>query len=100
MSTNLLLLTDSYKIAHHLQYPPNTTQVLSYFESRGGKFPKTVFFGLQYILKKWLVGQVVTREMIDEASAFFEKHFGTKDVFNKSGWECILEKHNGKLPLR
>ena len=55
-SPNLLLLTDSYKISHHKQYPPHTQQVFSYFESRGGEFPYTVFFGLQYLLKKYLRG--------------------------------------------
>ena len=39
------------QITHHRQYPPNTTKVYSYFESRGGKFPATVFFGLQYLVK-------------------------------------------------
>ncbi len=72
---NLLLLADSYKVvhtatrahcalcsplhvhdvcaqvSHHLQYPPGTTLVHSYFESRGGLFSETVAFGLQYILK-------------------------------------------------
>lgn len=35
---NIILLTDSYKVSHHIQYPPKTTKVYSYFESRGGKF--------------------------------------------------------------
>ena len=48
---NTLFLADGYKISHHLQYPPGTTTIFSYFESRGGKWDKTVFFGLQYILK-------------------------------------------------
>ena len=39
------------QVTHHLQYPPGTQTVYSYFESRGGKFPETVFFGLQYIIK-------------------------------------------------
>ena len=34
---NILLLTDSYKVSHHVQYPPNTTKIYSYFESRGGE---------------------------------------------------------------
>ena len=33
---NLLLLTDSYKLSHHVQYPPRTENVYSYFESRVG----------------------------------------------------------------
>ena len=39
------------QVTHHLQYPPNAEVVYSYFESRGGKFPETVVFGLQYIIK-------------------------------------------------
>jgi nicotinamide phosphoribosyltransferase len=43
---NLLLMTDSYKVTHHSMYPPGTSKIVSYFESRGGKFESTVFFGL------------------------------------------------------
>ncbi|XP_012942330.1 nicotinamide phosphoribosyltransferase [Aplysia californica] len=96
---SVLLIADSYKVTHHRQYPPNTSIVYSYFESRGGKFPATCFFGLQYILKRWLVGQVVTREKIEEAREIFQLHFG-QNVFNEEGWNYILEHHNGYLPLR
>lgn len=96
---NTLFLCDSYKVTHHLQYPPNTTTIFSYFESRGGKWDKTVFFGLQYILKKYLCGVVITRKMIDEAEVFFTEHFGS-NIFNKAGWDYILAKHGGKLPVR
>ncbi|KAK2168323.1 hypothetical protein LSH36_18g10059 [Paralvinella palmiformis] len=96
---NILLVTDSYKVTHHYQYPPNTTHVYSYFESRGGKFEETVFFGLQYIIKRWLVGPVVTAEKIAEAKEIFHQHFGA-DYFNEAGWKYILEKHGGHLPMR
>ena len=90
-SENLILMTDSYKVTHHLQYPANTTGVSSYFESRGGKFEYTVFFGLQYFLKRYLQGQVVTAEKIKKAKGFLEKHFGRKDIFNEAGWQYIVE---------
>ncbi|XP_074644993.1 nicotinamide phosphoribosyltransferase-like [Tubulanus polymorphus] len=96
---NLLLLTDSYKVTHHLQYPPGTSHVFSYFECRGGKFPETVFFGLQYLLKRYLVGPVVTKENIEEAKEHYNLHFG-QNVFNEEGWNYILEKHGGHLPIR
>ncbi|KAK3600703.1 hypothetical protein CHS0354_011383 [Potamilus streckersoni] len=98
-SDNILLITDSYKVTHHFQYPENTTVVYSYFESRGGKFPSTVFFGLQYILKRWLIGPVVTKEKIQEAKELYSLHFGN-DYFNEEGWNYILEHHKGYLPLR
>jgi nicotinamide phosphoribosyltransferase len=97
---NLILMTDSYKVTHHKQYPPNTQIVQSYFESRGGAFDETVLFGLQYYLKRYLSGVVVTRENIDEAEAIFTPHFfGDSSLFHRAGWEYILDKHNGRLPI-
>jgi nicotinamide phosphoribosyltransferase len=95
---NFLFLADSYKVSHHLQYPPGTETVFSYFESRGGKWDETLFFGLQYILKKHLVGAVVTQQMVEEADSFYREHFGA-DIFNRAGWEHIVTVHGGRLPL-
>ncbi|CAJ0937280.1 unnamed protein product, partial [Mesorhabditis belari] len=96
---NVLSLADSYKITHHSQYPEGTSYVYSYFECRGGKFPEVCFFGLQYIIKRWLDGEVVTRKMVLEAKDFYKDHFGS-DYFNEEGWLYIVEKHDGRLPLR
>jgi len=79
-----------FQATHHLQYPPNTSVIYSYFESRGGKFDKVLFFGLQYILKRWLVGSVVTQKNIDEAKDIFRTHYGY-DFFNADGWKYIVE---------
>lgn len=96
---NILLLTDSYKATHWKQYPKGTTKVYSYLESRkGGKFAKTTFFGLQYFLKRYLEGKVVTQSKIDEAQEFFDKHLGP-GLFNRAGWQHILDKHDGRLPV-
>jgi nicotinamide phosphoribosyltransferase len=98
-SDNILLMTDSYKVSHFVQYPPKTELVYSYFESRGGKFPEVLFFGLQYIIKRYFVGKVVTAEKIREAEAYFELHFGSTRNFNRAGWEYILDKYDGHLPI-
>lgn len=99
MLGSILFDTDSYKYTHHVQYPPKTQYVHSYLESRGGQWKETVFFGLQYILQRYLVGQVVTKEGIDQAEALVNLHIGP-GVFNRKGWEHILRKHGGKLPVR
>lgn len=93
---NIILNTDSYKASHWLQYPPNTTSVLSYIEARGGEYPEAVFFGLQMFLKKYL-SKPITQEMIDEAGPILKAH---GEPFNKEGWEHILKEHNGYLPIR
>ena len=97
---NICWLTDSYKVSHFKQYPPGTKYVYWSFDSqRGSVPPRRVFFGLKYCLKKSLAGQVVTAEKIDKAERLFNKHFGGK-VFNRAGWEHILNVHGGRLPLR
>jgi len=97
-TNNFILKTDSYKLSHWLQYPSGMQKVYSYLESRGGKYPATLFFGLQYFLKQ-LEGVVVTMEDVEEADAFAKAHFGS-DIFNKKGWEYIVKNHGGKLPIR
>lgn len=97
---NIILLTDSYKPSHWKQYPGETSNVYAFFESRGGEFPEIVFFGLQYLLKRYLAGRVVTDEGIAEAAELLGAHIGTKSVFNEAGWRRILERHDGRLPIR
>jgi nicotinamide phosphoribosyltransferase len=96
MRYNLILDVDSYKASHWLQYPPHTTGMYSYLESRGGKYPVTVFFGLQYILKQYLA-KPVEPWMVDEAATFFAAH-GVP--FNREGWRYIAEDLKGRLPIR
>jgi len=96
---NILMLTDSYKPTHWKQYPKGTSKVRSYLESRGGKFDNTMFYGLQYFIKQYLTGKVVTLEKITKAKKFYDAHLGPGH-FNLSGWMHILEKHDGRLPVR
>jgi nicotinamide phosphoribosyltransferase len=99
-NNNIMLLTDGYKPSQWKQYVSDMKNMYSYFESRtGATYPYTVFFGLQPILEKYLTGRVVTRDRIEEAENFYKSYFGRDDVFNKQGWEYILEKHAGRLPI-
>jgi nicotinamide phosphoribosyltransferase len=96
---NLILMTDSYKLSHYRQYPPGSQKVYSYMEARkNAEFPHTVFFGLQYYIKKYLCGTPVTKEKIDAAELLVNQHMGP-GLFNKQGWLRLLEKHNGALPI-
>jgi len=101
--SNILMLTDSYKVTHHLQYPPGTTIIYSYFECRGGLFRDVCFFGLQYFLKRYLTGRVVTPAKIKQAEEYFKSHFpayaDNPKLFNRASWEYIVKEHGGKLPI-
>lgn len=93
---NLILRTDSYKASHWVQYPPKTEGYFGYIESRGGEFDKTLFFGLQIFLKRYL-SEPINQEMIDEATDFFARH---GEPFNKEGWEYILKTYDGYIPVK
>jgi len=92
-------MSDSYKATHWKQYPKGTTKVYSYLESRGGKFNNTLFYGLQYFIKKYLAGQVVTEDKIQRAKKLWDAHLGP-GLFNEAGWRHILTVHGGKLPIK
>lgn len=92
---NPILNTDSYKLSHYLQYPKEVKFINSYIESRGGRWNRVIFYGLQAFLKAYL-SQKITAEDIKEAKEFAAPH-GLP--FNEKGWEYILKEHGGALPL-
>ncbi|NRA88078.1 MAG: nicotinate phosphoribosyltransferase [Rhizobiales bacterium] len=92
---NFILAADSYKTSHYKQYPPETKIVSSYIESRGGDHPRVLFFGLQMFIEKYLMNPISQAD-IAEAEDIITMH-GLP--FNREGWQYILDKHEGYLPL-
>ena len=92
---NLILNSDSYKTSHWLQYPPGSEYMSSYVEARSGDYD-VVFFGLQAFIKEYLQAPITTAH-IDEAELVIKAH-GLP--FNRAGWEHLIEKHDGRLPIR
>lgn len=95
LAKSILVNTDSYKVSMFKQYPVGTTGVYSYIEARGGQYDQTVFFGLQAFIKEYLLDPI-TQEDIDFAAKLYAIH---GEPFNREGWEYILKKHSGYLPL-
>lgn len=96
MQTSILLDVDSYKVSMWKQYPPGTEYVYSYIESRGGRYDKTLFFGLQAFIREKL-SVPITLEEIKFADKFWTAH---GEPFNREGWEYIFYNHNGILPVK
>ena len=92
---SILLNTDSYKASMFKQYPPGTTKVWSYIESRGGIWDETVFFGLQAFIKEYLA-RPITKADVDEAKEVWEAH---GEPFNYEGWMYIVDNYEGMLPI-
>jgi nicotinamide phosphoribosyltransferase len=95
LAKNIILNTDSYKVSMFKQYPAGTTGVYSYIESRGGRYDRTVFFGLQAFIKEYLL-EPITQADIDIADEILTAH---GEPFNRAGWQYILDQHKGFLPV-
>lgn len=67
-------------------------------ESRGGDFKETKFFGLFYIIEKYLREVEFSSEDILAANSFYKSH-GVP--FNLSGWSSLYTKYpQGRLPIK
>ena len=97
MMDNFILRADSYKYSHRNLYPPGTTNLYSYFESRGGVYPSTMFVGLQYYLMEYMTGNVFDQDDVKEAADFITRH---GEPFDSDGWNHLWRIHGGSLPLR
>jgi len=92
---NPILNSDSYKCSQWVQYPPDTRNVFSYVESRGGKYPKTLWVGMQILLKSYL-SRRVTQADIEQAEFILALH---GEPFNRAGWQYIVDEYDGCLPI-
>ncbi len=92
---NSIIDVDSYKIGHYAQYPFKTRQINSYIEARKGKYPNSqiCFFGLQAFLKSL---KPITSDDLEEMQELAEPFGGG---VNENGWDRILTKHGGNLPI-
>lgn len=95
---NPILWTDGYKISHWLQYRPGTTKIFSYWMSRGGKFDYTIPLGMQWLIRTRLL-RPITQENIDEAVDILEQYFQDDKLFNREGFEIILNEYGGHWPV-
>lgn len=92
---SLILNTDGYKPSQYPQYPPNTTSIFSYVESRGGDYDYTEVLGMQMFLKEYL-SKPITQDDIEQADAFLT---AAGAPFNREGWQYILDTYDGYMPV-
>ena len=94
---SIIITGDSYKDTHWLQDPAKTEYKRGYICARESKYPETMMFGMQYIMNQ--LCKPLTREDVEYAHELHKSHFGT-DYFYYEGWMGIVDKFDGRLPLR
>lgn len=98
LGENPILMADMYKASHAGQIPEDTSLIVSFFEARtGAELPHVVNFGLQILLNE-IAAIRITQEHVDEAAQFFAQTFNAKDIFNRAGWQAIVDG-GGHLPV-
>lgn len=96
---NFILMSDYYKYTHHLAESPDVVKKFAYLEARGGYSFDTLFYGLQMVIKDHFEGVRVEQWMIDDADDYMFDVFGTREYFNRTGWQRIIDEFGGKLPI-
>lgn len=98
LNKNIITDTDAYKIVHWKAVKPGLTKQYTYGESRiGSHYPFVSWIGLTMIVQDHFL-QKVTDEMIEEAEELAYLTFGTKEYFNKKGWQRVRDL--GYLPMK
>lgn len=103
LAPNIIFFADLYKDTHWLQLPDGAHSIAAYIESRGTEYPEigyTRFFGIQGFLLDYFEGAVVTQADVEEAAEVIGEAFNTHKYFNRKGWETIVNKYGGKLPIK
>lgn len=107
MITPPITSIDGYKVDHRRQYPDGTQVVFSNLtarKTRRSNCEGTVFFGLQYFIKRFLIEEW-NREFflrpVEQVVAEFEKRINNYLGPNKVGTQHIAELHQlGYLPIQ
>ena len=102
LTNNIIFTFDSYKDTQPQMMQQNTEYSYSYLSSRiGAQYDYSISFGSKYIQKKWLEGEVVTRQKIDDAEPVLEEHFKLSGkVWERSRWDYIVDHCGGRLPIQ
>jgi len=95
---NICRATDAYKPTQVGLDPTGVQYIEEYTTARGGLFDFVQWFGLQYTLKEYLEGKVLTQKKIDYADKQCMKNYGIP-YFRKDLWEYILKEHDGVIPI-
>jgi len=92
---------DGYKGSHKPLYPDGAKRMVSYIESRGGKYDRVLWFGLQLLIKEHF-SQQLTHAHVDNLIAF-EKEYTvggnvTKDL--EIALRTVVDEYNGWYPIK
>lgn len=98
--------TDGYKVDHRRQYPNGTTQVVSNLTPRKSRKPeidKVIFFGLQYVILKYLINDFNTnffQQPVDKVADMYARRINNYLGPNDVGVQHIRDLHAlGYLPV-
>ena len=92
--------TDSYKLTHIPQYIKGADKMISYFESRGGKFNRVMNFGVQMLVKEYFLQPLTKKQaynMIEWATEHMNGNM-VKDL--ELALNKVVNELDGRMPIR
>lgn len=92
--------TDSYKLSHIPQYPKGADMMVSYIESRGGMYDKVMNYGMQLLVKEYLL-QRLTNKQVKSMIKWAKKHlYGNMTDDLEIALNAVVNELGGRLPIR
>ena len=92
--------TDGYKLTHIPQYIKGADKMISYFESRGSKFNRVMNFGVQMLVKEYMLQRLTAKQaynMIEWATEHMNGNM-VKDL--EIALNKVVNELDGRLPIR
>ena len=92
----ILCWVDGYKLSHYNQFPPKTTKLFYYYESRGGAFEN-----IPLAFQEFYIGSLtekITHKDIVSMEELYKKNYPSLP-FYRDGWNFIATWGKGKLPI-
>lgn len=91
---------DGYKGTHAPLYPKGSKRMVSYIESRGGKYDKVMFFGIQMLVKEHFM-QKLTHTHVDNIIAFESVYLMGADIEAlELALRTVVDEYDGIAPIQ
>lgn len=103
MNLNPMILRDFYKLSHARFFPKGTTRIYSNFCARGTRthLNKTIFFGLQYFIKKYLIEDFQKNFFDADIDKLVEDYKRWTGTWVQEDLDGMIALHKlGYLPIR
>lgn len=92
--------SDSYKLTHAPQYPKGADKMVSYFESRGGKYDLVMNIGMEMLCQEYMLQRLTQKQAVNMVKWAREHMAGNITDHLEIALNAVVNELGGRIPLR